>query len=50
MISRSIGDPYSITDPTDINQFFYDHAYCNGSRYEIAHGGWFELYDEYHED
>lgn len=32
----------------EINQFFEDHAYC-GKKRVLAHGGWFELHDEFHD-
>lgn len=49
-IDKNFGGAYFISDEKlkKINEFFEDHAYC-GEPSSLAHGGWFELYDEYHE-
>lgn len=49
-LDKNFGGPYQITEEKrkEINQFFEDHAFC-GTMHQIAHGGWFELYDEFHD-
>lgn len=49
-IGKNFGEPYYISDEKlkEINQFFEGHAYC-GKPDELAHGGWFGLYDEFHD-
>lgn len=49
-LDKNFGEPYQITEEKlkEINQFFEDHAFC-GKKHELAHGGWFELYDEFHD-
>lgn len=49
-LDKNFGDPYFITEEKrkEINQFLENHAFC-GEKHELAHGGWFELYDEYHD-
>ena len=49
-MDKNFGDPYYIREEKlkEINQFFEDHAFC-GKKHELAHGGWFELYDEFHD-
>lgn len=49
-VDKNFGFPYHISNEklNEVNQFLEDHAFC-GDPHELAHGGWFELYDEYHE-
>lgn len=53
-IDKNFGGPYCISELKlqEINQFLEDHAFCieSDDKYQLAHGGWFELYDEYHDD
>ena len=53
-VGKNFGEPYFISEEKlkEINQFLEDHAFCTEAddSFHIAHGGWFELYDEYHDD